>query len=349
MTRKPLFSSLTRVWPARPDAIEWAPQGRTEWQNGDLVVAEVVRGSRERPLELTTGRKVELTEGDWLVGVLGRRHATLEATGTWEVVGDDGRMEVLTGGGVLGRLTSQSVLMEPFPQVSYRGHVRERGETVSMRGILPDPVEGGPYDIPTILVIGTSMSAGKTTTARILIRHLADSGRRVLGAKLTGAGHYRDILGMSDSGADKVLDFVDAGLPSTVVPEAEYREALARLLPEMAASEADVAVVEMGASPLEPYNGETAVRAVRNQTRYVVLCATDPYAVLGIQAAYPLDVDLVTGIASNTLAGVELVHRLCGVPALNLRDPASWPDVVKTLAPRLGLEDSALLTELEDG
>ena len=56
----------------------------------------------------------------------------------------------------------------------------------------------------------------------------------MVGAKLTGAGRYRDILAMQDAGADHIFDFVDAGLPSTVVPESEYRPALRNLLSRMA-------------------------------------------------------------------------------------------------------------------
>lgn len=37
---------------------------------------------------------------------------------------------------------------------------------------------------------------------------------RVAGAKLTGAGRYRDILAMSDAGAEIIQGFVDVGLLS---------------------------------------------------------------------------------------------------------------------------------------
>ncbi len=338
MSRGLIFSSVARLVTRDEGSEEVEPRPREKWRNGDFVVGRVVRGSTERLLELRNGRKVELTEGDRIVGALGRRAATLEATGSWEKVTSDLQMEVLTGGGVLGRVTSLSMLMDPFPSVDYEGHLLVNGEPTSMAGVVPPGPDPRPYRIPTILVAGTSMSAGKTTAARILIRRLVDQGLEVLGAKLTGAGHYRDILGMSDAGAATVLDFVDGGLPSTVVEPEEYGRALKRLLPRMAASKADVAVVEVGASPLEPYNGEAAVEAIRDQVRFVVLCATDPYAVLGIQKAYPLKVDLVTGVASNTTAGVELVHRLSGLPAMNLRDPETWPRAAALLAPRLGFE-----------
>ncbi len=68
------------------------------------------------------------------------------------------------------------------------------------------------------------MSAGKTTTGRLIVHELHDMGHKVIGAKLTGAGRYRDVLSFRDAGAAAVFDFVDAGLPSTVEPEAKFRE-----------------------------------------------------------------------------------------------------------------------------
>ena len=52
----------------------------------------------------------------------------------------------------------------------------------------------------------------------------------VVGVKFTGAGRRRDTLAMRDAGAEKIFDFVDVGLPSTVCPPEEYRELLGSLL-----------------------------------------------------------------------------------------------------------------------
>jgi hypothetical protein len=160
---------------------------------------------------------------------------------------------------------------------------------------------------------------------------------RVLGAKLTGAGRYRDVLTMWDSGADPIYDFVDAGLPSSVCRKEEYERAIRPLLSCMAAAPVDVAVVEVGASPLEPYNGTSAVAHLQDAIRMTVLCASDPYAVLGLRAAFNLPVELVTGIASNTRAGVELVHNLADVPCMNVRDKAHGEALDRLLRERLSL------------
>ena len=40
------------------------------------------------------------------VGAFGKRAATLEATGDWAAIGDDGSMEALTGAGLFGKALS---------------------------------------------------------------------------------------------------------------------------------------------------------------------------------------------------------------------------------------------------
>ena len=60
--------------------------------------------SRLSQIELTSGRMVEVVEGDLIVGAFGVRYATLEAVGGWQGIGHDRMMEALTGAGLLGRL-----------------------------------------------------------------------------------------------------------------------------------------------------------------------------------------------------------------------------------------------------
>jgi hypothetical protein len=187
---------------------------------------------------------------------------------------------------------------------------------------LPAPAA---WQVPTILVVGSSRSAGKTATARLIVRRLERMGKRVLAAKLTGCGRYRDVLSMGDAGADAIWDFVDAGLPSTVTDPHEFREILGRLLARMQEQPADVAVIEAGASPLEPYNGAVAVELLDGAVRMTILCASDPYAALGIQEAFSQRPDLVAGVATNTDAGIELVERLTGLRALRLIDREAGP------------------------
>ncbi len=192
------------------------------------------------------------------------------------------------------------------------------------------------FGLPVVLMVGTSMSAGKTTSAKVIVRLLKEAGLSVIGAKLTGAGRYQDMQAMQDAGAKSIFDFVDAGLPSTVVPEKEYRRVLRNLLSRMAAVEADALVAEVGASPLEPYNGAAAIDELGSNVRCTVLSASDPYAVTGVIAAFGNHPDLVTGLATSTQAGVELVEKLSGIRALNVLDEDSFPKLRVTLKKTLG-------------
>lgn len=86
---------------------------------------------------------------------------------------------------------------------------------------------------------------------------------------------------------------------------------------------------------MEPYNGDIAIDALGRHLKFVVLCASDPYSVVGVQTAFGLRPDVITGPATNTTAGVELVQKLTSYPALNLIDPSSLPRLREMLAAAL--------------
>jgi hypothetical protein len=317
------FGSVTRIADLGPEVPAYAPVPRGRWSAGDYVLARVLsRAPGSEGFERADGREMKPMEGDLLVGAFARRFATLEAAGSFEAVGEDRRMHSLSEAGCFGKLTSRSSFSPRLMALEYQGHVLRRGEPLTMADCVP-PAPSEPLDLPVILVIGTSMSAGKTFAARRVVRRLRALGRTVAAAKVTGAGRWHDVLTMGDAGAHHIFDFVDAGLPTTVCPESAFREAVGALLRRIGGTDADVLVMEAGASPLEPYNGGTAMEMVRHLVRFTILCASDPYAVVGIQKACPGPFDLVAGPAANTEAGIELVERLSGLEALDLMEPGA--------------------------
>lgn len=334
------FSSLTRITNLDSEPFGVEALDASEWATGDYVVGVVTDTSGHHTIELPSGRDMEVAEGDAVVGAFGTRQATLEMTGSWRDIGDDRVMHALTRAGLFGHVESRSTLVQRPLELRYRGHVRRGGEKMTMTRAV-SAIEERPFTIPTVLFVGTSMSAGKTTAARIVTRRLKRMGLDVLGAKLSGAGRYRDVLSIQDAGADWGLDFMNVGLPSTVVPRDEYRAAVRQLLSRMAQPPADVAVVEIGASPLEPYNGSIAVEEIQEALAMTVLCASDPYAVLGVEEAFAmLSPDLVTGIATNTAAGIALLEQLTDLPAFNIRDNETHERLDALLRDRLGLSDT---------
>jgi hypothetical protein len=278
---------------------------------------------------------VEAHPGDLLIGALGRRSATLEAVGSFEAVGDDRIMHALTGAGLFGRLTSVAVNLGPLVRTRYQGHVHAAEQRIAMGDFVRD--SDATLEAPVVLVVGTSMSAGKTATCGVLASWFRSQGMRAVGAKLTGAGRYRDILAMRDRGAVAVYDFVDAGLPSSICPEGEYRERLRSLLRMVGSSAPDVVVAEAGASPLEPYNGGTAIEELGDRVACLVLAAADPYSVVGIEKAFNMRPDAITGRATSTDSACELVESLAGIPAINVLDTKACPRLFEIVAKRLGM------------
>jgi hypothetical protein len=337
---KQVLGSLARIADIETDpfAVEALPHGA--WETGDYVEAEVT-GERTRlySVECTTGEMIAVDPGDRVIGAFGHRAATLEGVGSWKDI--EGReMNALTSAGLFGRFTSISRLLPRPMRLRYTGHVTRSGRKVRMQDFA---IEAAPRELklPAILMVGTSMSAGKTMTGKFACQILAELGYRVIGTKLTGAGRYRDILSFRNHGAAEVYDFVDAGLPSTVVSEEEFRRAIRPLLSHIASRDADFMVVEAGASPLEPYNGAAAIDELGANVRCRILCATDPYAVVGVQQAYGLRPDLVAGPATNTSAALDLVEKLTGLPGLNIIDPDKLPVFRDFLVLILGIDADA--------
>lgn len=339
MNRHYFFTSVTRCSDLWTVPFGTRRLDKSSWATGDFVVGRVV-GERNRlyECETKTGRMADLVRGDLLVGALGKRSATLEGVGDWRAVGDDLELDSLTSAGLLGGATSISPMLPYLMRLEYLGHVVRQDVKLNMMDFVT-PAAPRALDIPVVLLIGTSMSSGKTTAGQVIIRALKYLDVDVVGAKLTGAARYRDILKFRDAGARRVIDFVDAGLPSTVCSEERFRTAFELMLSKIAAWDAQVLVAEAGASPLEPYNGATVVEYLRDLARFTVLCASDPYAVLGVQTAYGagLRADLVTGPAANTVAAIGLVHELSGHLALNLLDRNTYPELVALLKRTLDL------------
>lgn len=172
-----IHASLTRI--ADLDEGEVRPLPRTEWEWADYVLGEVIAPPADRRfIELDNGRKALVDVGDRVVGALGTRFATLEATGSWEDIGKDGTMSAMTGAGLFGGITSQSPLLNEFIKMRYVGHVTRDGAKLNMRDFAA-PLGTRKLDIPVVLIVGSSMSAGKTNSARVIIRRLKHMGLTV--------------------------------------------------------------------------------------------------------------------------------------------------------------------------
>ena len=138
------------------------------------------------------------------------------------------------------------------------------------------------------------MDSGKTYAGEQIIRMIkhdliGTKKKKVAAAKFTGAGYTNDTRTFVDAGAYFVCDFVDAGCPSTIMPPEAYIErVIPTLLRLLAGQQPDCIVAEVGASPMEAYNGievlkELLVSHPEAVSRvHLVICSCDAYGIMGL-------------------------------------------------------------------
>lgn len=281
-------------------------------------------------LEDLHGRMNRLHSGDIVLGALGHRNALQGYEGVVPhslKVGD--RIHLLNLGGVMGMCTSVNPdVGQPF-EVEVLGQLLvypEFGSRVGRPAFIQHgalPSGGALPTCPVVYVAGTCMNAGKTAAACALVRRFHQAGLRVGGAKLTGVSLMRDVLAMQDYGAVAVADFTDAGITTT---SAETAPGAARaVFGALAKADLDVIVAETGDGILGEY-GVQAILAdaeLRGLGAAFLLCANDPVGVVGgvaeLRASYGIEVDVVTGPATDNAVGVRFVERATGRRGLNAR------------------------------
>lgn len=212
---------------------------------GDLVLARVEKLGQHRHLELACGRRARLFHGDEIVLAYGHRYAPDQFEA--EVPSDLNACHMVAGGGVAARVITRHDRMRSATVIQPLGLLGDRsGHPLNLADFaLEGPKCDGRHAF-TVAVVGTSMNAGKTETAANLIRGFVNAGLRVGAAKVTGTGAGCDVWVMADAGAQTVLDFTDAGLPSTYLAEPEQVErVMTTLLGMLYASGAEAVVFEV--------------------------------------------------------------------------------------------------------
>jgi hypothetical protein len=311
------------------NAIATLLQGSVHPQAGDLVLARVESIEQHKTIHLDIGRKSSLFVGDEIIVCYGNRYAPDQFEAF--VPADLSPCHLVAAGGLAGIVQAQNTQMDLPTQITPLGLVGDHaGRRINIadwalpssppRDHQPSPQS---YHPQVLVVVGSAMNAGKTTMAAHLIYGLVSAGYRVNAGKITGTGAGGDLWLMEDAGAAKVLDFCDAGFPTTYRITAERLERLYQsLLGHLRADHPDFVVLEI-ADGL--YQDETAALLKADYFRqsmgglfFAARGALDaagglawlqqhdlqPLALSGLVAASPLamrETALATGLRALTL------------------------------------------------
>jgi len=213
--------------------------------SGDLVLAKVTLIGQHQRIELGSGRRAGLHIGDEIIVCYGSRYApdqfeayipeTLETC------------DLVAAGGIASKSINRHSRMKPATQILPLGLIcNAQGERVNINDWAIKPISNKKTKPFTVAVLGTSMNAGKTTTAAGIIHSLKKQGLNVAAAKVTGTGAGGDRWKMVDAGADIVLDFTDVGLTSTFgITTQQLESTFHCLMDNLSETEPDVVVLEV--------------------------------------------------------------------------------------------------------
>ena len=230
---------------------------------GDLVLARVAEIGWHKRIELPSGRRAFLAPGDEVLLAYGDRYAPDQYEA--HVPKDLSPCHMVAAGGIAGQATVWHDRLSAPTRIEPLGLIAGcDGVPLNLAEFaISDTGHGTPDYV--FAVFGTSMNAGKTTTAAGLVKGLTAAGYRVGAAKITGTGAGGDLWLMRDYGAVEALDFTDAGFATTYrVDPDRIVEASTRLLGALDQAGCDVAVLEI-ADGL--FQGETAALADSRRLR----------------------------------------------------------------------------------
>lgn len=300
-------------------------------ETGAVIAARVLNDKHVyNKLEDVHGRMNTVTAGDIVVGALGHRNALHGYEGVLpKKVKAGDVLNILNIGGVIGECVSNNPdVGAPF-DVEVLGQVQtfpvfgsRTGQPANISDVAVSAGNGLPT-CPIVYVAGTCMNSGKTAAASAIVRHLRRAGYHVAGAKLTGVSGLRDVLSMSDQGAQWTMDFTDAGSTCT---NQDTAAALAhRIFGALGAEQPDVIVAETGDGVMGEYGVQAilADEALREGISAFVFCANDPVGAAGgvrfLHEEFGIGVDVISGPATDNRVGVRFLETKVGVPAANAR------------------------------
>jgi hypothetical protein len=215
---------------------------------GDVVLARVTEIGRLERVELPTGRKSRLYEGDEVILAYGNRYAPYAYEA--EIPSDLGECDLAAAGGiasnVLAAATTFAGIRTPTRVQPIGVFADALGQPINVADYAVQPSLTRTRNVPVVAVVGASMNSGKTTTVAGIVRGFANQGFKVGAAKITGTGAGGDLWKFHDAGAAAALDFTDAGMATTyLAPVEQIARGAVDLAAALMARRCDVIVIEI--------------------------------------------------------------------------------------------------------
>ena len=285
---------------------------------GDLVLARVDRLRQHPRLELPSGRRAMLFPGDHILVCYGNRYAPDQYESL--VPESLAPCHLVASGGIASQMRYRNPAVKYPTEITPLGLVgNSAGVPLNLKDWKTDAGVHSRHNIPLFVVVGSSMNAGKTTTAASLVKGLVQDGFRTGAMKVTGTGSGGDVWHYTDVGATHTLDFTDAGYASTYgLDNQAVLEIVDFLGSALRNRKVDAIVVEVADGLLQAEtNALLKSPQFRNQVSGVFHAAVDAHsAIYGVDllARLGYHVIAVSGLVSSSPLARQEFAANCSIP-----------------------------------
>ncbi|MBI3343009.1 hypothetical protein HY032_02545 [Candidatus Gottesmanbacteria bacterium] len=297
-------------------------QASIEPNEGLVIAVQALNSdSKNNILETTNGRLGKLVTGDIVPAVLGKRRALREYAGdipSTLTVGDE--LYWMCESGLVGEIKGVNERWGVPMNVAVLGVLIKHGKTINIKDFAIPWKKEIQKSSPIVAVLATCMDSGKTTLICKLADHFHHNGLKIAGIKLTGVAFMQDPFKMKDAGIGTVMDFVDAGLPSTCGHPDDAIAAACGVITEINKTHPDLILAEFGDGIIGEYNVASILAhpSVKKHIIMTIVAANDLVSAWGAKLKMEelgLPVDVFTGPVVNSQTGVDFIEKNFGVPA----------------------------------
>lgn len=294
--------------------------GEIKPQAGDLVLCEVTRLRQHCRIEQPNGRRSRMFIKDKIIVCYGNRYAPDQ----FEALVPDNldACHLVAGGGIASLMRYKSPKVKPATEIqplgligNKQGHVLNLNNFNTLNNTKNHSNESKKH-VPVILVSGSSMNAGKTTTVACIIKGLVADGYNVGAAKITGTGSGGDLWHFIDAGVDQAIDFTDAGFATTyLLPNKLLINVFHNMVAALSNEQTDVIVIEVADGILQ---GETKTllesdEIIQSTSAMFYTAGDSTSAIYGTTWLKDLGYDVlaISGVvSSNPLGKIEIQKNI---------------------------------------
>ncbi|WP_316188726.1 hypothetical protein [Bradyrhizobium sp. SZCCHNS1054] len=296
-----------------------SPRRRTP-SEGDVVLVESLDdvGAYAR-VDTVEGDSIPLGKGDRLLAVLGTRKSSTSISARLpEIIEAGCILGLVSKAGLVGQATATPAYLK-YPPLRLQVHgivCNSTGEALNIAMYQHLQARHIPINLRdrVAFVCGTAAEVGKTTLLCGLIKALRARGskERIGAIKACGTGRLADVHRYRAAGADVIVDFVDAGWPTTYnMTSLQYGQCLEAMLGKCLTDRCDLIFVEIGGDLLDGH-AETALDFAATHgcaTHLVVGDAMAAQAALATLSIHRVRLENVAVLNRNSSAIAERIGK----------------------------------------